>query len=447
AQVAEAARLTREPGEAMVRAHDLLERVGLTRDRHGAFPHELSGGMRQRAVIAMALANEPTLLVADEPASGLDVITRAQVLKLLLELRDDLGVGILLVSHDLPTVSRIADEIAVMHEGRIVEHGPSRRVSSAPEHDYTRMLFAAFPSLQSRREEQSTAAVGDGGRGRAAAVDAPAVDVLQVEAVTKRYRGRRAGRGGGVVAVDDVSLSVASGEIVAVVGESGAGKSTLARLILGLERPDEGAVRVDGQDLCELSSSELRAARHGMHLVLQDPFQSLHPGMRVEQLVGEPLAVRGVQRRERAGAVRRALEDVSMPPATFLRRFPHQLSGGQRQRVALARAMVAQPRLVIADEPTSMLDASLAAGIIELILAIRDRFGTGFVYITHDLAVARWVSDRMVVMRDGRIVESGPSGEVVSRPRHPYTRLLLAASEGDLDHIPFNEEEACPVGS
>ena len=447
AQVAEAARLTREPREALVRAHQLLERVGLAAGRHTAFPHELSGGMRQRAVIAMALANDPALLVADEPASGLDVITRAQVLKLLLELRDDLDVGILLVSHDLPTVSGIADEIAVMHEGRIVEHGSAHEVSSAPRHPYTQMLFGAFPSLHSRRGPQLTPLAGNGHRDHAAPAAAPVTPVLELDHVTKRFRGRSIRGGGGVVAVDDVSLSVAPGEIVAVVGESGAGKSTLARLILGLERPDDGAVRLEGQDLCQLSSSELRTTRQAMHLVLQDPFQSLHPGMRVEQAVGEPLAVRGVGRRQRADAVREALVHVSMAPATFLRRFPHQLSGGQRQRVALARAMVAQPRLVIADEPTSMLDASLAAGILELILTIRDRFGTGFVYITHDLAVARWVSDRMVVMREGRIVEAGPSGEVVSHPQHPYTRLLLAASSGDLDHIPFNEEEACPVGN
>ena len=255
--------------------------------------------------------------------------------------------------------------------------------------------------------------------------------VVELDRVTKRFRSHRVRRGAGdVVAVDDVSLAVAAAEIVAVVGESGAGKSTLARLILGLEQPDEGAVRIDGRDLAALSSRALRATRQRMHLVLQDPYQSLHPGMRVERVVGEPLALRGVRRRERAVAVREALEHVSLRPAdTFARRYPHQLSGGQRQRVALARAIVARPRLVVADEPTSMLDASLAAGILDLILGIRERFQTAFVYITHDLAVARWVSDRMVVMRDGRIVEAGPSDELVRNPRDPYTRLLLAASE------------------
>ncbi|MEX2659856.1 MAG: ABC transporter ATP-binding protein [Acidimicrobiales bacterium] len=262
--------------------------------------------------------------------------------------------------------------------------------------------------------------------------------VLEVGAATKRFaaRGGLRQKAASVLALDDVSLSVEQGEIVAVVGESGAGKSTLARLILGLERPDEGFVRFEGVDLAGLSRAELRAARQRMHLVLQDPYQSLHPGMRVERLVAEPLRLRRAPRPEREAAVEDALEQVSLRPTDAIaKRFPHQLSGGQRQRVALARAIVAHPRLVIADEPTSMLDASICAGILEVILGIRDRTGTAFVYITHDLAVARWVSDRMIVMRHGRIVESGLSEEVVRAPRHPYTRLLLAASEGDLDRI------------
>lgn len=262
--------------------------------------------------------------------------------------------------------------------------------------------------------------------------------VLEVSGVTKRFaaRGGRRHRAASVLALDDVSLSLDEGEIVAVVGESGAGKSTLARLILGLEQPDDGTVRFEGVDLAGLSRAGLRAARRRMHLVLQDPYQSLHPGMRVDRLIAEPLRLRDTPRSERDSAVLDALEQVSLRPASAMaRRFPHQLSGGQRQRVALARAMVAEPRLIIADEPTSMLDASLCAGILELILGIRDQLGTAFVYITHDLAVARWVSDRMIVMREGRIVETGRSDDVVSDPRHEYTRLLLAASEGDLGRI------------
>ncbi len=262
--------------------------------------------------------------------------------------------------------------------------------------------------------------------------------VLQLEGVCKSFGSRRAQRSQAEIrAVDDVSLTVDEGEVVALVGESGAGKSTLARLILGLERPDAGTVSFDGTDLARLSRHDLRTARQKMHLVLQDPYQSLHPGMRVAQLVGEPLAMRGVGRAERSDAVHAAIEQVALHPAkTFAARFPHQLSGGQRQRVALARALVAQPKLVIADEPTSMLDASLCAGILELILGIRDRFGTAFVYITHDLALARWVSDRMVVMRAGRIVEVGSSDDVVQSPCSDYTKQLLAASEGELQPEP-----------
>jgi len=268
--------------------------------------------------------------------------------------------------------------------------------------------------------------------------------VLEVQGVGKAFGSRR-GRGHRteIRAVDHVSLTVAAGEVVALVGESGAGKSTLARLILGLERPDTGTVRFDGRDLGALSRRELRRARRQMHLVLQDPYQSLHPGLRVASLVGEPLALRGVHRSARAGPVLEAVEQVALHPAAgFCRRFPHQLSGGQRQRVALARALVAAPKLVIADEPTSMLDASLCAGILELILGIRDRFGTAFVYITHDLALARWVSDRMVVMRDGKIIEVGPSDQVVHHPSTDYTKLLLAASEGDVDHVKQLTQEA-----
>lgn len=261
--------------------------------------------------------------------------------------------------------------------------------------------------------------------------------VLDLNAVSKSFGSRRGLRPTAEIrAVDDVTLTVEEGEVVALVGESGAGKSTLARLILGLERPDSGSVRFEGRDLASLSRRDLRKARQRMHLVLQDPYQSLHPGMRVDRLVGEPLALRKVARSTRADPVREAVEQVALHPAPVLcRRFPHQLSGGQRQRVALARALVAEPKLVIADEPTSMLDASLCAGILELILDIRDKYGTSFVYITHDLALARWVSDRMVVMRHGKIVEMGPSDSVVQCPCSDYTRLLLAASEGEMDQV------------
>lgn len=252
------------------------------------------------------------------------------------------------------------------------------------------------------------------------------VPLLELRAVTRRYA-----RGGATVtAVDGVSLTLPAGGILALVGASGAGKSTLSRLVLGLERPDEGAVLLDGVDLTRLRGSALRAERRRMHLVQQDPYDALHPGMRIAAVVGEPLAIAGVPRRQRAGRVAAALEEVGLSPASgFVERHPHQLSGGQRQRVAIARATVGRPRLIVADEPTSMVDASLRATILELLLGTRERLGTAFVFITHDLALARYVADRIAVMRDGRIVETGPAEALVADPAHPYTRELLDASE------------------
>lgn len=262
--------------------------------------------------------------------------------------------------------------------------------------------------------------------------------LLRLEAVSKTFGGRslRSRTAGAVVAVDDVSLSVDQGEIVALVGGSGAGKSTVGRMVLGLERPDSGEVLFAGEDLGSCSERALRRVRRQMHLVFQDPYQSLHPGMRVGAVVAEPLTTGRMDERERLERVEAALEEAGLVPAgDFTTRFPHQLSGGQRQRVAMARAIVGRPRLVVADEPTSMLDASLCAGILELILRMREELGTAFVFITHDLAVARYVSDRMVVMCEGRIVEEGPTEAVIASPDHPYTRLLMAASEGLLDEV------------
>lgn len=257
--------------------------------------------------------------------------------------------------------------------------------------------------------------------------------VVDIRGVTKTFRQGGFGRGHLVRAVEDVSLSIAPAEVVGLVGESGAGKSTIGRLILGLERPDRGEVRVEGVDVGRLAERKLRVLRRRMHLVAQDPYESLHPGMRVGAAVAEPLVVGGVGRPERIERVATALEELGLVPAgDFVRRFPHELSGGQRQRVALARAFVVRPRVAVADEPTSMLDASVRAGILELILRIRDTFGTAFLFVTHDLAVARYVSDRLAVMHEGRLIESGETDAVIGEPREEYTRSLLAASEGTL---------------
>ena len=259
--------------------------------------------------------------------------------------------------------------------------------------------------------------------------------ILDVADVAKTYArtARARARDDAVVAVADFSLCLAPGESVALVGESGAGKSTVGRLMLGLERPDAGRVVFEGVDLARLRGRARRRQRRRMHLILQNPYESLHPGMKVRDAVGEPLAINGVDGEDRQARVARALEDVALTPASaFLERHPHELSGGQRQRVALARAFVGEPRLVVADEPTSMLDASLREEILALMMGMRERLKTAFVFITHDLAVAHQVSDRVAVMRDGRVVESGPTGQVIAEPQHQYTKMLIAASEGEL---------------
>ncbi len=259
--------------------------------------------------------------------------------------------------------------------------------------------------------------------------------VLQLRGVSKGFPRRAADRhrGDEIVAVEGFSLTVEPGETVGLVGESGAGKSTVGRIILGLDRPDGGHVLFDGVDIAGLRGRARRKARHRMHLILQDPYESLHPGLRVRDLVGEPLAILGVGRTERRNRVHQALEEVALTPASrYMARFPHELSGGQRQRIAMARAFVGRPRLIVADEPTSMLDASARAGILELILATQERLGTAFLFITHDLAVARYVSRRIAVMRDGRLVESAQAERLIASPREEYTRSLLAASQGKL---------------
>lgn len=398
-QVAEAIRLHRLVSRrtARERALELLGRVGISREQAEGYPHEFSGGMRQRAIIAMALANDPWLLVVDEPTTGLDPRTQNDILQVLEDLQQRMKLAILFISHDLPVVSRVADSLAVMQEGKVVEQGPVESILLHPRDPYTRRLLNA---AQPRRIHPPRL----GG--------AP---LLQLEGVCKTYR--RA------VAAADVDLEVREGEVVGLVGESGAGKSTLARMILGLERPDAGRISFEGRKLSGLTGRELRMARKHLHMVFQDPYQALPEHLRVREIVAEPLRIHGEKNIEQR--VREALEEVDLNPARYAGRYPSELSGGERQRVALARAGVLQPRMIVLDEPTSMLDAELRKDLLESLEGLKERLGISYLCITHDLILARAFCDRLVVLRRGRVVEQGSVESVLKNPRDEYTQELV----------------------
>ncbi len=407
-QIAEAIQLHRRVGwrAAHERALELLEMVGISREQAGGYPHEFSGGMRQRAIIAMALANDPWLLVVDEPTTGLDPRIRNEILELLEDLRRRTNLALLLVSHDLPMVRRTVDSLAVMQKGRIVEQGPAESILSDPQAPYTRRLLTA-----ARPQRIHPPLVRNG---------AP---LLRLEGVSKSY--------GNAVAAAEVDLEVREGEVVGLVGESGAGKSTLSRMILGLERPDAGEVSFEGRALSGLSNHELRTVRRDLHLVFQDPYQALPDHLRIREIVAEPLRIHGGKKIEQQ--VHEALREVDLDPARYIMRYPSELSGGERQRVALARAGVLQPRMVVLDEPTSMLDAELRKDLLESLERLKENLGISYLCITHDLLLARAFCDRLVVLRRGRIVEHGPVESVIAEPKEPYTRQLVRTGipEGD----------------
>ena len=415
-QVAESARLSgRPPADAAEAAAAMLSRVGIEPTRQTSFPHELSGGQRQRVVVAMAVVNEPDLMIADEPTTGLDVVTQRDLVALLQSLRADLGLDIVLISHDLPLVSSCCDDVAVMERGRVVERGPVAAVIDEPVAAATQELVAAFPRLGDRFE-------GGEESGKVAARE----PILRLRNVSVVYQARRGDEP--VTALDGVDLTIREGERVAVVGRSGAGKSTLARLATGLVEPSSGTAEVLGAEIGSLSRTGLRALRRRIQTVFQDPYDSLHPGMSVERIVAEPLVVAGVDRTRHRELVAAALESLDLAPAVeFLGRFTGSLSGGQRQRVALARTLVAEPELILADEPTSMLDATLRKTVARQLLTVQADLGASLLFITHDLALAGMVADRIVVLSGGRVVEDGPSHRVLAEPQHEETQELLAA--------------------
>ncbi len=416
-QIGETLTLHRGLGQSEARrqALELLRLVRLqeAEQRLDAYPHQLSGGQRQRVMIAMALANQPELLIADEPTTALDVTIQAQILTLLKDLRERLNMAMLLITHDLTIVRKVADRVCVMTGGEIVESGDVDSVFERPQHPYTRHLLAAEPKGRPTRRDPNAPVVMAG-------------DDVKVHFPIQRGLLKRTV--GHVKAVDGVGVTVRRGQTVGVVGESGSGKTTLGLALLRLLR-SEGPIRFRDQDIQGWSTRRLRPLRRDMQIVFQDPFSSLSPRMSVGQIVGEGLTLHrlGGDREARRRLVAKTLEEVGLDP-DCQDRYPHEFSGGQRQRISIARAMVLEPSFVVLDEPTSALDMSVQAQIVDLLRDLQARHDLAYLFISHDLRVVRALSDEVIVMRDGRVVEQGAAAEVFDRPRHPYTRALMAAA-------------------
>lgn len=401
--------------KARARAIELLRLVGLPdpERRLRSLPHELSGGQRQRVMIAMALANDPDILIADEPTTALDVTIQAQILDLLRDLQRRLGMAIVFITHDLGIVRAFADRVYVMHDGQVVEGGPTAEIFGNPRQDYTRMLLAAEPT----------------GRKPPLPDDAPLLLEGRNVQVTFGLRGSLfGGQTREIRAVDKVSLNVRECQTLGVVGESGSGKSTLGRALLQL-LPCEGQVVYAGRNIAGLGERDLQPLRRELQVVFQDPYGSLSPRMTVSEIVSEGLLVHepGLSRRERERRAAEALREVQLDPV-MLRRYPHEFSGGQRQRIAIARALILRPRFMILDEPTSALDRSVQKQIVELLRELQARHRLTYVFISHDLAVVRALADRVMVMKEGKVVEAGLTEDIFESPQTDYTRALMAAA-------------------
>ena len=414
----------------------LLEQAGLPEASRRAkqYPHEFSGGMRQRALIAIGLAARPDLLIADEPTSALDVTVQRRILDHLQTLVRELGTAMLFITHDLGLAAERAEHIVVMHRGRVVESGPSLEVLQDPRHPYTQRLVKAAPSLASRRIESAHARgiqVTDDELLGASLGSSSTEEILRVEHLTKVFEVRGAkGKDKTLTAVDDVSFGIRKGTTTALVGESGSGKSTVANIILNLIDPTSGKVFHDGVDLSTLGPKELFALRRIMQPVFQNPYGSLDPMYSIFRVVEEPLRVHGIgTAKEREARVAELLDMVSLP-RSVMRRYPHELSGGQRQRVAIARALALKPQIVVLDEAVSALDVLVQAQILRLLSDLQSELELTYLFITHDLAVVRQIADDVVVMEHGRIVESGAADELFANPRQDYTRELIRAVPG-----------------
>ncbi|GIT81277.1 glutathione ABC transporter ATP-binding protein [Leifsonia sp. LS1] len=443
---------------AVARTRELLRQVGLPDGTDARYPHQLSGGMKQRAVIAMALSCEPRVLLADEPTTALDVVVQDQILQLLVRLSRDLNLALVLVTHDLGVVAQACTRAAVMRAGEIVEEGDVDDLYRRPTHPYTRELFEATPNLY---DVTQTERASDGGdllrvsdlrvvygqkarrsrRGAApGAIDFAAPSPAPIETPTESIATGRLSSDETAIAdadesattassaaVDGIDLVVREGELVALVGQSGCGKTTTLQAVVGMQPATSGSIRIDGTEVTGLSPRQWRPLRRDVQLIYQDPYEALDAHLRIQDLVMEPLQVHriGSSNAERRALIAEALSDVGLDPEVYATRFPHELSGGQRQRVAIAASLVLRPRLLLADEPVSMLDVSVRTGVLQLLDRLRREHRMGILMITHDLSTAAAYADRIVVMRAGRIVEQGDPWQIVNDPREPYTRRLL----------------------
>ena len=427
--------------EAEAETVRLLEKVRIpaAKSRFHEYPHRFSGGMRQRVMIAMALACKPKLLIADEPTTALDVTIQAQILQLIKVLQEEEGMSVLFITHDMGVVAEIADRTVVMYNGEAVETGETEQIFNRPQHPYTRSLLSAVPKLGSMGGHtrpmrfpvvDRETGLSDVPTETSDTVEAAARPVLEVSGLTTRFdirSGILGGVKGRVHAVENVSFSLQPGETLALVGESGCGKSTTGRSVMRLIEPQAGSVLLDGEDLIKLSASEMRDRRKRIQMIFQDPFASLNPRMNVGTAIAEPLIINNLASRSEArDKVAELLRRVGLLPE-MANRFPHEFSGGQRQRICIARALAVEPRIIVADEAVSALDVSVKAQVINLMLELQERMKLAYLFISHDMAVVERVSHRVAVMYLGEIVEIGPREAIFGNPQHPYTKRLLAA--------------------